>query len=309
MLQHNPIFTADHPTLITHSPVEQASSLCGLVGIPAAFSLLNDPAGEETLIGFYGPYLRLARKAASGLLLEAPSARATAAWGRRWGRYDYAALNRQAVRFVALLRSYADPAARFVRIAGAIGPCSPDPGNAPLPEAALLAHFEQAECLAAAGVDLLVATAIPTTDEAIGLTMAAAAVERPLLVTLATDGSGLLRNGQPLSEAIAEIDVACPEKLRPLGYGIASADLSTARGMLRGLGGQAMRVKALSLSAALFLPSADAESREEQVLQALPWCRPDADIRAEFPQIAILGGAFQKARSSLNQPQLPCLAA
>lgn len=305
MLPQNPIFTASHPTLITHSPVEQASGLCGLIGIPAAFSLLNDPAGEEALIGFYGPYLRLARAAGTGLLLEAPSARATAAWGRTWGERDFGALNRHALRFVALLRSYFDPAANFVRVAGAMGPASPNPDYAPSPEAALLAHFEQAECLAAAGADLLAASAIPTSAEAIGLTMAAAAVERPLLVTFACDGTGLLRGGQPLGEAIAAVDAAFPEALRPLGYGIACSGQRAARRILNGLGRQAARLRAVRLSAPLFLPSA----ADEPLAQALPWCAPDADLRASFPQIAILGGAIQKTRGARDRPELPCLAA
>ncbi len=309
MFQQSSMASNSQASLITHSAVEQASGLSGLVGIPAAFSLLNDPGGEEALIGFYGPYLRLAREARTGLLLEAPSARATAAWGRTWGARDFSALNRQAVSFVTLLRDYFDPAASYVRIAGALGPVSPNVHSALSPEAALLAHFEQAECLAAAGVDLLVGSAIPTAAEAIGLTMTAAAVECPLLVYLACDGTGLLRDGQSLAAAIAEIDAAFPEALRPFGYGITCGSHRMARTILNGLGSQAARVRAVKLTSPLFQPAVQRGTCSEVTEQGLPFCVSGADLRADFPQIAVFGGAFLKERVTPDRPRLPCLAA
>ncbi len=298
--------------IITNSAAERASGLCNplLGGTPAAFTLLNDPAGEEALVGFYCPYLRLARALGAGMLLEAPTAWATAAWMERWNLsgLEPAAINRQAVAFVSQIRDFFDPSGEHVRLGGTMAPLPHGSAGSPSREAALLGHFEQAECLAAAGVDLLVATAMTQPEEAIGLTMAAAAVERPLLIYLAPDDQGRLGSGQPLVEAIEEIDAAFSPSLRPACYGLECRDQRQAQAQLRALGPLAGRLRALRLSTPLFPPLSDREMagamRDDPT-----WCCPEADLCMAYPQLTIFGGGFLKRGQHCCQTDLLQLAA
>ena len=47
----------------------------------ASFPLLDDPDGVETLRAYFAPYLELARANGIGLVLDAPTWRASSHWG------------------------------------------------------------------------------------------------------------------------------------------------------------------------------------------------------------------------------------
>jgi homocysteine S-methyltransferase len=85
-------------------------------------------------------------------------------------------------------------------------------GDAYKPEEALDApeartfHAWQAEALAAAGVDLLLAATLPALSEAVGLAQAQAATGLPYLVSFVARPEGTLLDGTPLKVAIAAID-------------------------------------------------------------------------------------------------------
>ena len=85
-------------------------------------------------------------------------------------------------------------------------------GDAYLPQQALDAeaaerfHSEQAEALAAAGVDFLLATPLPALCEALGMARALAATGAPYLLNFVLRPNGELLDGTPLAEAIARID-------------------------------------------------------------------------------------------------------
>ncbi len=289
--------------VITHNAPDGARGLCGpfeLAG-PAAACLLSDPVGEEALVNFYCPYLRLARGLGSGMLLESPTARASRTWisALGLGRQDPMALNRQAVAFVSQLRDFFDPAGGFVRLGGAVGPGSALRGAEVTREEALLHHFEQVEILAAAGVDLIVASAMPTVAEAIGLTMAAAAMERPILVYLAVDRWGRMACGRPLDEAVAMIDDAVPQDARPLFYGLDCRDLVAAERALAGTGQAAARVRGVRVAG----PMLQQPDHGEQGLglQSRGQDTPAA-LRARFPNLQLVGGAFESKPGLLDRP-------
>src|SRR5687767_14505512 len=72
----------------------------------AAFELLRDAAGISTLRAYYHTYARLAANYGMGLVLEAPTWRASRDWGERLG-YDAAsldALNRKSIRVLGEVR-------------------------------------------------------------------------------------------------------------------------------------------------------------------------------------------------------------
>jgi homocysteine S-methyltransferase len=73
----------------------------------AAFPLLDDPDGRETLAEYHRDHLQIAAQAGAGIVLETPTWRASRYWGARLG-YDEDTLdrvNRDATAFVRELGS------------------------------------------------------------------------------------------------------------------------------------------------------------------------------------------------------------
>jgi homocysteine S-methyltransferase len=180
-------------------------------------ALIYEERGRAALETICRQYLEIGRRYDLPLLISTPTWRA--------GRERIAAarladhdLNGDNFRFMdALRREYGDYS-RNVFICGLM--CCR--GDAYKPEEALAAaeartfHAWQAEALAAAGVDLLLAATLPALSEAIGLAQAMAATGLPYLVSFVARPEGTLLDGTPLKAAIAAIDgQAAPP---PLAY-------------------------------------------------------------------------------------------
>ncbi|NUT56363.1 MAG: homocysteine S-methyltransferase, partial [Thermoleophilia bacterium] len=73
----------------------------------AAFDLLKDDAGTEQLRLYYAPYALIAKERGLGLVLEAPTWRASPGWARQLGYSDEEldALNRKAIALMEELRA------------------------------------------------------------------------------------------------------------------------------------------------------------------------------------------------------------
>src|SRR6185503_9990001 len=69
----------------------------------AAFHLLATPTGRAALTRYFESYAAIARRDGAGLVLQTPTWRASAYWGRRLGytAEQVAAANRAAVELVA----------------------------------------------------------------------------------------------------------------------------------------------------------------------------------------------------------------
>jgi homocysteine S-methyltransferase len=176
----------------------------------ASFPLLDDPRGIAALRAYFEPYVDLARKRDVGLVLDAPTWRASAHWGELLG-YSAAELddlNRRAVAFLEDVRADAD-GVRIV-IGGCVGPC----GDAYSPAEQLTAdetyayHRPQVDTFAMTAVDFVNALTITYAAEAIGIAQAAQAAELPVAISFTLETDGRLPSGQPLSEAIEEVDAA-----------------------------------------------------------------------------------------------------
>ena len=83
----------------------------------AAFVLLDDPAGRDTLARYYRRYLEIAAAApGAGFILESPTWRASSEWGAKVG-YDADALRRVKSDSIGLMTALRNEYAK--RIAGA----------------------------------------------------------------------------------------------------------------------------------------------------------------------------------------------
>jgi S-methylmethionine-dependent homocysteine/selenocysteine methylase len=176
----------------------------------AAFPLLDDPRGADALRTYFAPYVEIARTNGVGLVLDAPTWRASSHWGRLLG-YDaeqLADFNRRAVALVAELREET-PDVRIV-IGGCVGPS--DDAYAPSEQIgadeAYAYHRPQIDTFAETSADFVNALTLTYAAEAIGIAQAAAAAGLPVAISFTVETDGRLPGGEPLGDAIEAVDAA-----------------------------------------------------------------------------------------------------
>jgi len=196
----------------------------------AAFPLLDDDDGREVLAEYFRAHLRIASQAGAGLVLETPTWRASPDWGARLG-YDAAALDRVNRAAVALLRELGrefDGVGLIV--SGNLGPRGD--GYAPdqllTPDEAAAYHRAQFDSFAAAGADRVTMLTATHVGEAIGVVRAAVDIGVPVVIAFTVETDGRLPSGQPLHEAITELDAATGGAALHLGINCAHPDHFTA---------------------------------------------------------------------------------
>jgi S-methylmethionine-dependent homocysteine/selenocysteine methylase len=206
-----PQLTSDAP-FITDGGLETTLVFIDGIDLPdfAAFPLLDTEEGRTALAGYYGPYLDLAQRFGAGMVVDTPTWRANLDWGARLG-YDaipLAAVNRRAVEFV---RELADARAGLEYIVnGVIGPRGDGYviGSTMSASEAAAYHGLQARAFAEAGAGMISAITMTYAEEGIGVARAAATVAIPAVISLTVETDGRLPSGQPLDEAIGQIDAA-----------------------------------------------------------------------------------------------------
>jgi homocysteine S-methyltransferase len=143
-------------------------------------------------------------------VLEAPTWRANPAWGAQLGYSldELAEANRRAVGFVAEIRDREEEPGRPFVVNATIGP----EGDAYAPESRMTAdeaeayHSWQAGVFAGTEADQVTGLTITYVEEAIGIVRAAAAAGLPVAMSFTVETDGRLPTGQPLAEAIEQVD-------------------------------------------------------------------------------------------------------
>jgi S-methylmethionine-dependent homocysteine/selenocysteine methylase len=178
----------------------------------AAFALLGDAGGRETLRRYYERYLEIAAAERTGFILETPTWRASADWAERLGlpRAELSALNRGAVALMGELRRDWSGRVSPMVVSGCVGPRGDgyDPGEAMSAEEAEAYHAGQIADFAAAGADMVCAITMTNTPEAIGVARAARAAGLPVAISFTVETDGRLPTGEPLGAAIDGVDSA-----------------------------------------------------------------------------------------------------
>ena len=174
----------------------------------AAFDLLKDPEGVEALRRYYAPYVAVARDSGLGVVLDTPTWRASLDWGERLG-YSPAELadaNRGAVELIREIAA-AEPGAPTV-LNGVVGPRGDGyvVGESMTADEAADYHGEQIGAFAGAGVDMVSAITMTYVEEAIGIARAARDAGLPSVISFTVETDGRLPSGQPLRDAIEQVD-------------------------------------------------------------------------------------------------------
>jgi homocysteine S-methyltransferase len=176
----------------------------------AAYDLLIRDGGEDALRRYFEPYVRIALAREIGIVLETPTWRASPDWAARMGHSGdrLEALNRRAVELLHELRDELETEETPIVISGCVGPRGDGyvVGATMTADEAANYHGAQIRSLAEAGVDLVSAITMTYADEAVGIVRAAQAVGLPVVISFTVETDGRLPSGQPLGDAIDEVD-------------------------------------------------------------------------------------------------------
>ena len=257
----------------------------------AAFDLLKDEVGREELRDYYRPFLDLAAENGVGFILESPTWRANPRWGAAIG-YDepsLASANRDAIRLMEELRESAE-GDRPILISGCIGPH--DDGYSPselldAPEARSY-HAFQVGTFSEASVDLVTAVTMTYVEEAIGIARAATELDVPAVISFTVETDGRLPSGQPLGEAIEQVDADTESEVayfmvncaHPTHFASVLNEGGAWLPRIQGLRANASRMSHAELDEATELDDGDPEDLAARY----------AAIREQLPRLNVLGG-------------------
>lgn len=194
-------------------------------------AFIYDELKRNQLAAICRQYLDIGRELNVPLLVSTPTWRASRERIAAAGLEDRD-VNGDNVRSLAELRkSYGTYAAKII-ICGLMS-CYGDaynPAEALTADQAAAVHAWQAEKLAGAGVDFILASTLPALSEATGLARALAVTGQPYIISFVVRPAGTLLDGTTLNGAIATIDSTVSPQ--PLAYMINCTHATYARAAL-----------------------------------------------------------------------------
>ncbi|MEZ4681041.1 MAG: homocysteine S-methyltransferase family protein [Caldilineaceae bacterium] len=189
-------------TLIFHNRVD--------LPLFAAFDLLKSEEGESTLRNYFYTYARLAQQYGTSFILESATWRASADWGQRLGYSldSLADMNHKAIALLQEVRTHFESAQHKMVISGCVGPRGDgyNPAFMMSADEAELYHAAQVQLFQHSEADMVTAITMTYVEEAIGLTRAAQAANMPVAISFTVETDGRLPSGQPLADAIEQVD-------------------------------------------------------------------------------------------------------
>ena len=182
----------------------------------AAFDLLKDGEGRETLKRYFRTHASIAKAYGVGFILESATWRASADWAALLGYSpdELAEANRRSIALLEEVRAefegeLEDDKTKMV-ISGCVGPRGDgyDPGALMTPGEAEAYHDEQIATFSRTEADMITAITMTNPPEAIGITRSAQSVGMPVVIAFTVETDGRLPTGQSLKEAIETVDAA-----------------------------------------------------------------------------------------------------
>lgn len=178
----------------------------------AAFPLVSDDAGRMALQRYYDRYAAIASANRVGLLLESPTWRANPDWAPQLGYTldELDAMNHAAIALMEDIRQRHDGAISPIVLSGCVGPRGDGyvVGTTMSPAEAEEYHGRQIGVFAESAADMITAITMNYAEEAVGVVRAAAAAGIPAAISFTVETDGRLPSGQPLGEAIGQVDDA-----------------------------------------------------------------------------------------------------
>ena len=273
-----------------------------------AFTLLESERGRAALREYFDRYVRLAVRQEMGFVLESPTWRANPDWAAKigYGPEALASINRAAVVLMREVRQAYETERTPIVISGCIGPRGDgyDPGRVMSVEDALEYHAWQIDVLREAGADFVSAFTMNNINEALGVALAAQAVQIPCVISFTVETDGRLPTGDSLADAIEAVDAATE---RPPAYYMINCAHPThfervfEKGAawltrLRGLRANSSRRSHAELDNATELDTGNPEELGAQY----------GDLLRRFPHINVLGGCCGTDHRHVERISLAC---
>jgi S-methylmethionine-dependent homocysteine/selenocysteine methylase len=202
-------------TFITDGGMETTLIFRAGLDLPhfASFVLLDHESGREALRDYHRPYVDIAQAGGAGIVLDTPTWRANPDWGARLGYPPgrLAEVNRRGVALLEDLRAGAGGVA--VVISGCLGPR----GDGYRADQSMTDaepeqyHAPQIATFAETAADMISALTLTYANEAVGVLRAAEAWGMPAAISFTVETDGRLPSGQPLCEAIEQVDAETGE--------------------------------------------------------------------------------------------------
>lgn len=176
----------------------------------AAYPLLDNPDTRAVLDQYFHTYSSLARDGKTGFILESATWRASPDWANILGhgaaKLDH--LNQEAIRQLSRVRDAFETEHSPMVISGCVGPRGDGyvVGEAMSASDAQAYHATQIDSFSRTDADMVTAITMTYADEAIGIANAAEADGLPAAISFTVETDGHLPSGQPLREAIAQVD-------------------------------------------------------------------------------------------------------
>lgn len=258
----------------------------------AAFVLLENEAGIQTLQRYYQDYANIARQYKVGLILDSPTWRANQAWGSKIGYSEeaLAQINRRAIDLMRDIRDSIETDTTIGVIGGVIGPQADGyvPSAMLTVEEATAYHLPQIQTLAQTEADMVTALTMNYVEEAIGVALAARACNMPVAISFTVETDGKLPTGDTLRDAIERTDAATDAY--PIYYMINCAHPEHFQHSLTLEGGWVSRIRGLRANAS---KKSHAELNEATELDDGNPVELGAQYRAlksQLSQLTVLGG-------------------
>lgn len=258
----------------------------------AAFDLLRTQVGRGVLRDYYVRYTELARERQVGIILEAPTWRASADWGVKL-EYDAEMLAEVSLQAIALLsdirQQYETKETRIV-ISGNLGPRGDgySVGSQMSTDKAKAYHALQIETFAQTDADMVAAFTMNYVDEAIGIVLAARDMRMPVVISFTLETNGHLPSGSSLADAIQRTDDATDGYVSY--YMINCAHPSHFKQMLQEGGSWRERIRGLRANASIRSHAELDESPDLDIGNPLELGHEYHELRVLLPNLTVLGG-------------------
>ncbi len=257
-----------------------------------AASLVLEEGGREILGEIYGSYIDVAAETGLSIIVLAPTWKAGAGPCGRAG-LDMDMVNSACVGFMREIASGYPRLEGSIFVGGLVGSRGDAyrPGEALPGGEARRYHAPQIEALRDSGVDFIMASTLPSVEEASGIALAAGDAGAPLVVSYVARSDGRVLDGTMLGEAVERIDgLGCDPPLFHMANCIHPANFARALGRDENAplvpSGRLIGLQANASS----LDPEELDGREElDADDPVRWAGAMAALRGEFG-IKILGG-------------------
>lgn len=274
----------------------------------AAFDLLRQDRGRSALNTYFRTYAELARRFATGLILESATWRASADWGDRLGytNTELADANRRAIGLLEEIREEFEGDQDKVIISGCVGPRGDgySPTNQMSEKGAETYHAHQIQVLADTAADLITAITMNYAEEAIGVARAAERARLPVVISFTVETDGRLPTGQTLRGAIEQVDSAT--SYYPAYYMVNCAHPTHFESVLAPVEAWVRRILGVRANASRKSHAELNESAELDAGNPVEFGIQHAELKTRLPHLNIMGGCCGTDHRHIEQIAIAC---